>query len=308
MKVSIIIVNYNTPEYTTRAVDAVYHFTNSVDFEVLLVDNGSKDETIGSVLERFPQVRLLKSGFNLGFSKGNNLAVPYASGEYIALLNSDAFLLNDAFGEMCHYLADHPKCGVAGAQLVSESGEVQQSIFKAPTAIGLMVNLLLGSKYPRISENEFAVSSFDYNHTRRVIGGVSGACLVLRRELAEDNVILDPNYFFCLEDVDLCYSAMKKGWEIHYCASARVMHIGGASQRTEKLSESIRRRELYWLSVKHFFNKHHNPVHAAAFRVLIGILFAFRWASRSFLARIIRNPDTRLKAAYNRRVTLMLLK
>ena len=307
MKVSIVIVNYNTPEYTSQAVRSIFQFTKTIDFEVIVVDNGSKDNRLGVLLREFPQVRLLRNEINLGFSKGNNIALTYARGQYLTLLNSDAFISNDAIGELCKYMDEHPNCGVVGAQLVAASGEIHQSIFKIPTATSILSDLIFGTTLKSIIRKKFTVEAFNYKRTQRVGGAVSGACVMVRRELVENGVLLDPNYFFGLEDVDLCYSAMKKGWEIHYCAEAQVVHVGGASKNTEEYEETIRRKELYWRSVRYFFSKHHNSIHSLVFRILVGGSFALKWILRSLVARVNGDLPTMVKAEYNRRVALMLL-
>ena len=122
--VSIIIVNYNTCELTKQCIDSVFEKTSGISFEVIVVDNDSKDDSI-KVLSQDSRVNFIESGANLGFGRANNLGIKHSTGKYVFFLNSDTLLLNNAVKKFWDFATTHSSfaIGALGCQLVDENNQ-----------------------------------------------------------------------------------------------------------------------------------------------------------------------------------------
>ncbi|MCP5100312.1 MAG: glycosyltransferase family 2 protein, partial [Chloroflexi bacterium] len=132
MKLSIIVVSWNTRQLLADCLESVYAYPPQSAFEVVLVDNASADGSADMVREQFPQVRLVESSENVGFAQGNNLAVPLCQGEYVLLLNPDTVVKPNAFDALIEFLDENPEAGSAGSMLLNPDETLQPSCQPAP--------------------------------------------------------------------------------------------------------------------------------------------------------------------------------
>lgn len=117
MDVSVIIVNYNTSDLVKNCITSIMEKTKNVSFEIIVVDNNSKDGSVETIINEFPQVRVFPLKENVGFGKANNIGVQHAKGRYVFFLNSDTVLLNDAISILANYLDTHESVALCGGQL-----------------------------------------------------------------------------------------------------------------------------------------------------------------------------------------------
>ena len=136
VKVSIIIINYNTYQLTYNCIQSIYDKCHGLDYEIILVDNSSNECNPDVFLEKFPNIVLVKSRENAGFSKGNNLGIEKAIGQYILLLNSDTVLVNDAVSICYEYLHSHATVGVVTTKLIFPDGRIQSTKIGCSIAFG----------------------------------------------------------------------------------------------------------------------------------------------------------------------------
>ena len=142
MNVSIIIINYNTFELTCACIQSVLDKTLDINFELILVDNASVECDPGLFSQKFPSIKLIRSGTNLGFAGGNNLGIKVAKGEYILLLNSDTVLKNNAIKISCDRLKSSPGIGVLSCKLLYPDERVQPVAGRFPSLRRELRNLL----------------------------------------------------------------------------------------------------------------------------------------------------------------------
>lgn len=305
-KVSIIIVNFNTAELTRQAVASVISHTRGVTFDIIVVDNGSSEPGLEAILSHFPSVKLIRSEENLGFARGNNLAFAHAEGEYLGLLNSDAFLQNDAFTILADFLDQHPGCAIAGPTLRAVDQSVQNSILYRPGLVQTIADLLLPGHRMRRWDEKHIVTIAGAPHPFAVSTGLSGACILVRRSALTDDRILDPNFFFYLEDVDLAFDATAHGWSLYHVPAAAVVHLVSSSKSQESQGQRLRRQELYWRALLYFFKKHKSVAEFHAMRAVLGLLFAALYLVRRMLSRGAASERMQ-KAVYSLRVMRMAL-
>lgn len=219
---SVIIVNWNARDLLQRCLQDVYGTTEGLAFEVILVDNASTDGSVEMVRGEFPQVLLIENRENVGFARANNQAIRESQARYVLLLNSDAFLTGKAVHNMIEVLEANLGVGIAGARLVFPDGQPQLSHGPLPTIYSEFMSLFGLDKYlPRRNQDP----SITFVET----GTVVGACLMVRRSMLDQIGLLDENYFFFSEEVDLCRRAHRVGWKVVHVPGAKVIHIGGGS-------------------------------------------------------------------------------
>ncbi|MBL8092750.1 MAG: glycosyltransferase family 2 protein [Anaerolineales bacterium] len=264
--VSVVVLNWNTRDLLAECLRITQACADGLTLELIVVDNASTDDSVALVRRDFPQVRVIESPANVGFAAGNNLGAQQASGRYILLLNTDAFLKPGALGAMAALLDAQPRAGLCGARLLNRDGSFQASHTPFPTVsrefliLSGLGRLFMGRHYPsRGPEREAGPRPVDY---------VEGACLLCRPEAYRQVGGLDPGFFMYAEEVDLCMALKRAGWSVWYHPEAEVVHLGGASS---SLRRPEREGDLYVSRVR-FFRKHYGPVAAT---LLTGLIYLF---------------------------------
>lgn len=263
MDLSIIIVSWNTRELLERCLSDAYAACSNLTAEVFVVDNGSSDGSQQLVRDHFPQAHLIANNENHGFVKANNQALALAQGEFVLLLNSDAFVQHDALRMMVDFLRACPEAGAVGPRLRYPDGSLQRSCTAFPTLFDeLCLMLQLDRLFPRSSLfGRFWLSGWQYNELREV-DVIMGACLMVRREVVEQVGMLDERFFMYSEEVDWCYRIQQAGWRLYLLPDAEAVHIWGGSSgpvRVETFLQLFRSRLL-------FFRKHRGARAATALK------------------------------------------
>lgn len=225
MDLSIIILNFNTKEITEKCVSSVFRYKPGVTFEVIVVDNGSSDGS-DIFLEKLSKRKnrefiLIKNKDNVGFSRGNNIGIKKASGEYILLLNSDTEVSLGAIDNLYNFAKERLDVGVVGARLLNSDGSVQPSVFKFPTLMRTIIHYWFGKKvldkYAPAGENATLVEA------------LVGACFLITPIALKKVGLLNEAYFMYFEDLEYCRRVRRIGLMIYYLPSARVFHLHGQS-------------------------------------------------------------------------------
>jgi len=262
MDITIVIVNWNTKDLLRDCLESVYETVDDLSFEVIVVDNASRDGSVAMVREAFPAVDIIENSENRGFSAANNQALRVMRGRYALLLNTDAVLTKGAVHELVAFMEGHDEAGMAGGQLLHEDGSRQNSIANFPTLFSLLMNLpllevLFPGRYP----------SKRYEHREpRAVESVIGACMLVRREAMGEVGMLDEGYFFFFEETDWAFRMRRAGWKIYHVPSARIYHLQGRS-----IGRDARSRMAFYRSRYRFFDKWRGRAYNTAVR---GIIFA----------------------------------
>ncbi|CAN5344047.1 glycosyltransferase family 2 protein [soil metagenome] len=249
---SIIIVNYNTKELTLSSIFSVRKFTKNINYEIIVVDNGSTE-----TLTESKDYKLIKSNENLGFAGGNNLGLKKAQGKYLLLLNSDTLIHNNVIGEMMDYLDKNSEIGIATCALKGKDGKLQSNGGYFPT-ISSVFSWMMIQDLPFIDNiiQPFHPKIAFYTKSRE-LDWVTGAFLLTRREVINQIGYLDDDYFMYVEDTDFCFRAKKKGWGIFYNADFSITHLGGASSAKEfPIISEFKNLKIFYK--KHYPNQQYN--------------------------------------------------
>jgi GT2 family glycosyltransferase len=226
MDISVIIVNYNTRDMLRSCLRSVAEKTAGVEYETIVVDNCSQDGSAEMVGKEFPRVKLVEPGENLGFGRANNKGSGVASGTFLFFLNSDTELRNDAITIIKDFMASHPDCGIAGGNLVDPEGKPSHSYRKNLPSPATELQRFIPS-FARITGGK----SWCFNHTGRPmpVAYVTGADLMIRKDLFERVGMFDPDFFMYYEETELTNRVAKEGFGVWSVPEAVIMHIKGAS-------------------------------------------------------------------------------
>jgi len=240
IKLSIIIVSFNTKDTTRDCLDCVHRFSRDISNEVFVVDNASTDGSQDMVKHEFPWVRLICLDTNIGFAAGNNVGIRQASGEYILLLNTDAFIARGVLEKTIGFMDQYPSIGILGCKLTNPDGTMQPSARMLPSPLNkALVMTGLSSRWPHSRFfGRVDYTWWDHSYPKG-IGWVVGAYFLIRSSMIDDIGYLDERYFLYSEEIDYCKSARKARWDVVFYPHARVIHLGGqsASKTTMKMSD-----------------------------------------------------------------------
>jgi len=266
MKLSIIIVNWNTQKYLRQALRSVFATTKDLlksSFEVIVVDNASSDGGLDILEKEFPQVHLVKNKINLGFGGGNNEGAKKAKGDYLLLLNPDVIILDQAIQKLIQSTEHYPKAGVIIPKLVlADKKTVQPGLINFRPTLKRMIlekpfkwfkRLILRFNFFKQLAQKISLDFWDFNRMREVDWGTAAVMLV-KRSLFEKLQGFDEKMFMYFEDVDLCLRAKAQGSKIIYDPKPVIVHWGGASVKIAK-----DRRKIYYQSQGYFWAKHYSP-------------------------------------------------
>jgi len=228
---SICIVNWNTVGLLTDCLRSIWEREQEVTFEVIVVDNASRDGSADALREAFPQVCLIANEENVGFARANNQAMEVAEGRYVLLLNSDTRVLPGALAGMVRYADAHPQVGIVGPRLLNPDGTFQRSCWRGFPSVGsaLVDAFYLWRLAPRsrlVRSSELLDVSGD-GPVR--VDHVLGACMLVRAEAIREVGGMDGSFFLFLEETDWCYRIARAGWGVHFLPEAQIVHYGQQS-------------------------------------------------------------------------------
>ena len=296
MTLSIIAISYNTKELLLQCLQAVEQTVVAVDYEIIVVDNASRDGSAEMVHTLFPRAHLLANNHNVGFAAANIRA---SRGEFLLLLNSDAVLLPGAVDSMLACMREEPRVGVVGGKLLNPDGSFQHSFANFPTVwsevllLTRLYRLVLPATYPSYPERR--------SMERRAVDWVSGALLMARREAVDGVGLLDEAFFMYTEEVDWCYRMRADGWQVLYLPEAGAVHRAAGSEHAQADGKRAQLYHSKWL----FLRKHRGRVSAWVFRslvLLVSSLNLFLWMLRALVKRGDARRNARRRARSYRNV------
>ncbi|WP_433632725.1 glycosyltransferase family 2 protein [Chryseobacterium cucumeris] len=227
MKLSVIIVNYNVTQLLRSCLQSLQKYIQEIDYEVIVIDNASTDNSWGDLIPEFPNVYFISSTTNGGFAKANNKAVQMAKGEYILLLNPDTELEGFYMKELLEFAKAQPSFGCLGVRMHDAEGHfLPESKRSVPDMFNSFEKLFTNFKknnsksYYRNDIEENAIAEVDV---------ITGAFLLAKKEVYEKIGGLDEAYFMYGEDIDLCYTFLRNGYKNFYYGKVSILHHKGES-------------------------------------------------------------------------------
>lgn len=233
-----------------------------IDAEIIVIDNLSKDDSCEMVKRQFPEVKLIENSENYGFSKGNNIAVKQAQGEYICILNPDTVVMEDTFTALLEFSEEQKNIGIVGCRLIDGQGQfLPESKRKIPTP-NVAIKKILGLT------RSYYVNELD----DKAIGAVPvfvGAFMLLKKTVYGEVKGFDEDYFMYGEDIDLSYKVSQAGYDNIYFGKTTVIHYKGESTLKDKTYA-----KHFYGAMQIFYNKHFKSNSVFDALVWMGIKFA----------------------------------
>ena len=298
MKLSVIIVSYKVKFYLEQCLLAVKKATAGIESEIYVVDNHSNDGSVEFIAERFPDINLISSNHNNGFSHANNIAIRQCSGEYVLLLNPDTIVGERSIKEVLKFMDAHPKAGGVGVKMLNADGscakESRRGVPTVATSFYKMTGLC--ACYPHSQRfAHYYMGHLPWDKSAQ-IEIISGAFCMLRHSAIDKIGLLDEDFFMYGEDVDLSYRLLKGGYENWY-VPVEILHYKGESAH----KSSFRYVHVFYNAMLIFFRKHYGnkaaiislPIQAAVVvKATITLLHMKATAVHKSLGFFTRNKDT----------------
>lgn len=246
MQLSIIIVNFNTPELSLACIKSIEQHTTGLDYEIILVDNAPKADHSIAFKQSCSQLIYLYSATNIGFGRANNLGMEIAKGQYFLLLNSDTLLMDNSLKQCFEFMADPASAhiGLLGCRLLNEDGSYQGSFYPFT---GNSLWDYCKSNNPVLYRLFKVAEAFRETHDIKKVGDVSGAFMFLRRKVFEQVKGFDPDFFLYCEETEWCRNRIAPNFDIYYYPKAEIIHLGGKSAPREPMFvQSTISEYLFW--------------------------------------------------------------
>jgi len=253
MKLSIVVVSWNVCRDLIECLNSIHDNPPACQFETIVVDNASSDQTVSLLQSRHSQVRLIVNAANLGFPRANNQGIAQATGDYVLLLNPDTVVQSGALDTMTELLDKNADIGAVGPRLLNPDGTTQMSIANIPTFRAALYGKTI-FRYTGLFRRHYRkIKSKTFDAERPSEAPLlSGAACLIRRSILDRIGGLDERFFMYYEDNDLFLRIRQAGWRLFYTPNARIIHLGGRS--SEQIS--VQKQYLILKSLILFFRKH----------------------------------------------------
>ena len=251
MKVSVIIINYNTFKLTCQCIRSVIDHTSGTEYEIILVDNASTECDTGKFLQEFPQIKLTRSSVNSGFAGGNNTGIQNAAGEFILLLNSDTILRENTITKSVQYIQEQNGAGVLGCRMTYPDGSLQYSARRFRTISWELLDLFRFIPFlmPYKTRSKKMLGKY-FRHDQNIeCDWVNGAFFLFPKAILDKlpGKKLDDRFFMYGEDQLWCEQIKNLGHKVLFYSGSTIIHINNGSTDLSKqlqLRSTMMRHEL----------------------------------------------------------------
>ncbi len=266
--VSIIVLNYNTCRLTMDCLRSVYDSETNFVYEIILIDNNSRDDSVERISREFPGVMLIANSENVGYARANNQGMEVASGRYVLLLNSDTVVRKDTLQTMISFMDSRPDLGASGCKVILPDGSLDKACKRGfPTPSASFYYAFGFSKLfpdrPRFNGYQLGYLDPDQDYP---VDCLVGAFMLLRRETIEQVGGLDEDFFMYGEDLDWCFRIKEAGWGIYYYPQTSIVHLKGGSARRRPFKIVYEfHRAMILFHRKHYSKRYNSMINGAVY-------------------------------------------
>ncbi|HEX2937183.1 MAG TPA: glycosyltransferase [Bacteroidales bacterium] len=285
MKLSVIIVNYNVKSFLEQCLYSVVKGLQHIDGEIIVVDNNSTDGSEIMIRDTFPDIKLIVNTENIGFARANNMGIQKSSGDYLLILNPDTIIEENTLSHCLEFMEEHPEAGALGPKMIDGKGNyLPESKRSLPTPLTALFKITgLNRLFPKSGLlNHYYLGHLPINQTHAV-DVLTGAFMLIRRNVLEAVGLFDESFFMYGEDIDLSYRITLAGYKNYYFPDTTIIHYKGESTKRGSLNYVI----VFYNAMKIFTHKHFRKQNAWWFTLLIDLAIYFR-ALLSILHRTIK--------------------
>lgn len=282
MDLSIVVLSYKSKFHLSVLIPSIYNSQTRFSYEVIVVDNDSKDGTaefVESLEAKYQRLKIIRN-INNGFAAGNNVGIKQAAGRYILLLNPDTEVQKDTFEVMLNFMEAHPEVGMSGCKLVKADGKLDLACRRRfPNPWNSFKRLFL------FSNKDYNYSDLDENLEMEV-DSLVGAFILTRKNVIDKIGLLDEQFFMYGEDLDWCWRCKEAGFKVWYYPKTFIYHYKGES------SKKVAFKALRWFhnSMWIFYKKHYFNKYSRIFSVLVYLGIYFRMCLLVLFNAFKKNP------------------
>jgi len=296
--ISVVVVGWNAKHYMELCLESLAKAPPRRSMEVLVIDNASSDDSVEMIETKFPWVKLIKSSENLGFAKGNNIAIRQCRGRYIALVNPDVIVFPGCLDALADFLDQNPKVGNVGPRVFNPDMTMQSTCRRFPT---LWNNLCSTTRLESVFKGSrfFAGEHmFYFPHDRTLAVDVIVGCFsFIRREAFDEVGLLDEDLFMYGDDVDWCRRARNAGWEVVFYPGGQAIHDRGKITAPYPVRFAIAQQR----SILRYWRKHHSFMGVLGIRAIMLFHHLLRYTF-SLLSSFVR-PQKSTQADIKKQVS-----
>jgi GT2 family glycosyltransferase len=230
LDLTVIIPSYNTRRLLGDCISSIYEHTHGITFEVICIDDSSRDGSADMVAQTFPEVTLVRNRTNQGYVRNTNLGMRMSRARYACHLNSDTLLISNAFRALVQYMDENPQVAACGPKLLNPDRSVQHCIRRFSGPITMVLQALNWHKlFPksRLTDRYYA-TGFDYSKAQPV-DSIGTTAYVVRRSTWENAGMLDERFRLFVSDLAYNFMLKQKGCPVHYTPCAEIVHFGSQS-------------------------------------------------------------------------------
>ncbi|HOJ70321.1 MAG TPA: glycosyltransferase family 2 protein [Syntrophorhabdaceae bacterium] len=294
MKLSVIIVSWNSQEFLVPCLTSVFNKNPDFDFEVILIDNASTDHSIGSVKEVFTQVKTIENKENIGFTRANNQGIGVSKGEYILLLNPDTIIIEEnLFKKWVTFMDEHPEAGASGCRLIYPDGVHQVGDAGYKPSLKTVINF---SFFISRIFSQFRGLFVNYKKLTHPVevDWICGADFLVRRSILDKVGLMNEDIFMYADDIEWGCRIRDYGYKIFYLPHFSIIHLQGGSA---KKREDIGSFSNLWLkNIRLFFKYCNKNQPVFLYDVVISTGFLLRAFFYYCLYITSKKEDTKIKA------------
>lgn len=292
-KLSIIILNHNTSELLNQCLSSIPQDPN---YQIIVVDNASSDDSVAMVHKTFPQVEIIQSSQNLGYTKGNNLARKVAKGHYVLFLNSDTRMFAETLPEMLHLMDSDEKIGISTCLTLLPNGKLYYACHRGfPSPWNSFCYFTgLAKAFPKSKVFAGYTATYLPLTTTHEIDACSGTFLLIRKAVLDKVGWFDEDYFAYGDDLQLCFDVKKLGYKIVFDPEAKLIHYWGASSGLTKgassalpardKDNSAKWSQARYQAMKKFYTKNYQAHYPKFFNLVV-------YAAIDFISKVRRYSD-----------------
>lgn len=265
---SIILVNYNTREFTLACLASLQSNLKEGEYEIFVVDNASEDSPAADIAQVYPEAKVLALTENVGYARANNLAAAQASGRFLLFLNCDTEVPPGTVEYLLDFKRERADCGIVAPLLLNRDGTFQLSFGRDLSLVSEFCMKFLAPLWYR------SLYRLKKGRINRTVDWVSGACFLIERSLFERLGGFDEDYFIYIEDADLCRRVRQQGFKICYSTAVNITHyLGSATSRYPSLVLPHSKR-----SQLTYYCKHRGPLSLSVLRTYLRLRFQLQIA------------------------------
>ncbi len=283
---SIIILNFNTPDLVITCLNSLEKFhlkKTRLKTEVIVVDNGSSDDSVSKIKKQCDWVKIIETHKNLGFAAGNNVALRKVSAQYAMLLNSDTELNADSnLDNLVNYLNEHPKTAVCTPKVILGNGQIDWACHRGEATpwAGLTYFTKLANLFPKSTWLAQYHQTYKDMSTIHAVDACSGAAMVIRKSAIDKVGLLDEAFFMYAEDLDWCKRFRDAGYEIVYNPESVIIHHKYQSGLSHTDTHVSKKTNTYFYdTMLQYYDKHYRTKYPFVMRSIIKLFVQYKKAT-----------------------------